>query len=145
MGDADYDDPPQGAVGLAVTAWVETDLTGRLAGPGRDRGYATEVRPGCFGMQALGVVAGCHHECGGGVGPDAEATEELRSGVRPALGSARQVGELILQGPIRCASDESDALVATYRIARTSRRKLDSLTTRSVAESLESAPQFLWC
>ena len=50
-------DAPQGVVGLPVTTGVEAVPFG-LAGGGRDRGGAAQVRPGGFAAQPFGVVPG---------------------------------------------------------------------------------------
>ncbi len=73
------DDAPEGVVGLAVAAGVEA-MAGDLAGGRGDRGDATEVRPGGFGADAFGVVAGGDKEGGGGVDPDAVEREEPGGG-----------------------------------------------------------------
>ena len=64
-------------------------------------------------MQPLGVVAGRHHQCGCGVGSDAEDVEELRDGGdEECLDPLVELGEFVVERLIRCANEDSDALVA---------------------------------
>ena len=53
------------AVGCPVAATVEA-MARCLAGRGWDRAHAAECSEACFGMQALGVVAGGEEELRGG-------------------------------------------------------------------------------
>ena len=48
VSDADHDDAPQRAVGLAVPTFVVTEMAGALARVGRDRRHTAEVGPGRF-------------------------------------------------------------------------------------------------
>ena len=71
-------DSPQGMVGLTVASGVEPKATGGLARRSRDRGDTAQVRPGGFGAQPLGMVAGGDEEDGGDVGADAVKAEQAR-------------------------------------------------------------------
>ena len=80
---------------------------------GRDGRHAAEVGPGGFGVEAFGVVAGCHDECSRGVGADAEEVEEsgtvaTRSASIRSSSSANSSSRAL----IRWASEDNDALVA---------------------------------
>ena len=66
-------------VGLAVTAGVEPVAAAGLARAGRDRTGAAEVRPGCFGAQPVGVIAGRDDQEGGDVRAGAVHLEQAAS------------------------------------------------------------------
>jgi hypothetical protein len=80
VSDADHDDAPERAVGLAVTTVVGLDLAVGLARPLRDGCNAAQVGPRTLRMQPLWVVAGRHHQCGRGVWSDSEDVEKLGDG-----------------------------------------------------------------
>src|SRR4029453_5358818 len=62
-------DAPQRMVRLTVPAPVEAVSLGDLAGGGRQWRRPAQLRPGRFGMQPVGVVAGGDQQAGGGVDP----------------------------------------------------------------------------
>src|ERR1039458_7583731 len=70
VGDADHDDAPQRAVGLAVAATVES-MACHLARGCLDRRHAAEMGPGRLRAQSLGIVAGSDEEGGSGIGSKA--------------------------------------------------------------------------
>ena len=72
VGEAGDHDPPQGAVGLAVTGSAEAMSLLFAAGCVQWCG-ATEPCEGAFVVGAAGVLAGRDEECARGVGADAEA------------------------------------------------------------------------
>jgi hypothetical protein len=65
----DQGDAPQGVVGLAVAAAVESVAVGAARGRG-DGGGAAQVGEGGLAMEPLGVVAGGDQQLPGGVDPD---------------------------------------------------------------------------
>lgn len=79
VGDPHHDDAPQCAVGLAVTATVETmscdPARGRLDGR-----HAAEMGPGRLRPQPIGVVAGSDEQGGGRVRSDASQRQQLGRG-----------------------------------------------------------------
>lgn len=83
---ADQGDTPQGAVGLAVAAAVESVAVAAAGGYG-DRGGAAEPG-GCFGAEPVRVVPGGDQELPGGLHSDAGQGEQFGSD------SADQRGEL---------------------------------------------------
>ena len=74
----EIDDGPEGPVGLAVTASVES-MAGDLARGGLERRDPAQVGPGGLRSQAFGIVAGGHEQGGRGVDADAIDIEQLGS------------------------------------------------------------------
>jgi hypothetical protein len=68
-------------VGLPVSTAVETVASVGLAGPGRDRAGAAQLREGGFGPDPVGVVAGGGEELAGDVGADAERLDQPWGGL----------------------------------------------------------------
>ena len=113
--DADHDDAPQRAVGLAIAAIVGLDLAVGLARSVRDGCDAAQVGPGTLRMQPVGVVAGRHHQCGCGVGTHSEEVQQIGDGGdEERLDALIKLGEFAVErfDAMRCANEESDALVA---------------------------------
>ena len=71
-------DPPQRLVGFAVAAAVEPVPAGDLAGGGRDRGDATQVRRRAFAAQPLRVIPGSDQQQRGGIRAGAVPGEQAR-------------------------------------------------------------------
>ena len=74
-GHADQDDPPQGAVGLAVAAAVQAVVAVGLAAAGRDGSDAAQPGERGFGVQTLRVVTDADQQRGICVGSDTEGFE----------------------------------------------------------------------
>src|SRR5258708_7289057 len=72
-------DPPQGVVGLTVAAAVQPVPVLGFARVRRDGSGGAQVRPGGFGAEPVGVVAGRDEQHGGGVRADAEQAEQARA------------------------------------------------------------------
>ena len=83
-------------------------------------------------MQALGVVASGHHQCGGGVRPDTETIEEFgHRGHQQRFDPLVEFGELIVEATDPMRQRGSDALVAavTVSVERAGRNFTPSATS----------------
>ncbi len=70
--------------------------------------------PGRLGPQAVGIVAGGHEEGGCGVDADTIDIQQFGSvGLEEGGDPGIELGDLLVGSPMRWASEESDAFVAT--------------------------------
>ena len=75
----DQGNAPQGVVGLAVTAAVESVAVGAARGR-RDRGGAAKMGEGGLAAEPMGIVTGGHQQLPGGVDPNPGQGDQGRRG-----------------------------------------------------------------
>src|SRR5664280_3043371 len=113
VSDADHDDAPQRAVGLAVPTFVVAEMSGAPSGIGGHRGHATHVGPGSSEWSRSGLSPAATRSVAAVSGPTPNRAS--RSGA-VAMSSdsifSSNSATSASRDWTRWASEESDALVA---------------------------------